>query len=281
MRLSTEDHDRDAAGMTYVYPVVSRRSRGLSIGVNLNPGKACNWRCVYCQVPGLQRGAPPAANLEQLEQELTWLLDQVVNGDFFERQVPEDSRRLNDVAFSGDGESTLCPNFEQAVELVGQILARFDLAGNIPLVLITNGSRVRDESVGRGLSRIAKLGGEAWFKIDRATPEARRKVNDTRGEDEAVLERLSVAATLCPVRIQTCVFAFDGDPPTELDQTEYLALLARALEGGVAIRDVLLYGLARPSMQAEAPRLERLPVRWLEAFSTRIRALGLEVQVHE
>ena len=282
MRLTIDDHDRDSAGLTYIYPVVSRRSRGLSIGVNLNPNKACNWRCVYCQVPGLIRGLPPAADLDQLEAELDSLLARVVHGDFFERHVPEGSRRLNDIAFSGDGESTLCPNFAAAVERVGRLMERYELRGRTSLVLITNGSRVLESEVAPGLAAIARLGGELWFKLDRAGRNDRLRVNDTRAQDERVLERLARAASLCPTRIQTCVFALDGEPPSEREQREYLELLESALAAGTPIRDVLLYGLARPSMQPEAARLERLPLAWLEAFAERIRAgLGLPVQVHE
>ena len=57
MTLGTDDHSRDAAGLKYVYPVVSRRAEGVSVGINLNPNNACNWRCVYCQVPDLVLGA--------------------------------------------------------------------------------------------------------------------------------------------------------------------------------------------------------------------------------
>ena len=58
-RLTVTDHSRDSAGMTYVYPVVSRRAGGVSVGINLNPNNACNWACVYCQVPDLARGTAP------------------------------------------------------------------------------------------------------------------------------------------------------------------------------------------------------------------------------
>ena len=56
--------------MTYVYPVVSRRAGGVSIGINLNPNNACNWRCVYCQVPDLKRGAAPAIELKKFTASL-------------------------------------------------------------------------------------------------------------------------------------------------------------------------------------------------------------------
>ncbi|MBM3871597.1 MAG: radical SAM protein, partial [Verrucomicrobia bacterium] len=40
------DHTRIYRDFTYVYPVISRRSGGLSIGINLNPDKKCNFDCV-------------------------------------------------------------------------------------------------------------------------------------------------------------------------------------------------------------------------------------------
>src|SRR4029450_261208 len=111
MRLSTGEHERDVAGLRYVYPVVSRRAGGVSVGVNLNPNNACNWRCVYCQVPGLVAGKGPPIELDVLERELETLLDAIVRGDYPERHVPADARRLSDVAFSGNGEPTSSPDF--------------------------------------------------------------------------------------------------------------------------------------------------------------------------
>ena len=68
--LTVSDHRRDSAGMTYVYPVVSRRAGGVSVGINLNTNNACNWACLYCQVPELKRGGPPPIDLDRLEMEL-------------------------------------------------------------------------------------------------------------------------------------------------------------------------------------------------------------------
>ena len=44
------DHSRRFEQNLYVYAVLSRRSQGISIGINLNPDKVCNFDCVYCQV---------------------------------------------------------------------------------------------------------------------------------------------------------------------------------------------------------------------------------------
>lgn len=280
MRLTTKIHDRDAAGLEYVYPVVSRRARGVSVGINLNPNKACNWRCIYCQVPGLVRGAAPEVDLGRLELELERLLEALVHGDYMRRHVPEGSRRLNDVAFSGDGEPTTSKQFPAAVGVVRRSLQRFALLGRVRVVLITNGSLVHRREVQEALASMSEMNGEVWFKLDSATPEGRRRLNDTDAGDERVIENLERAASLCRTRIQTMALALDGEPPSEGEQRAYLELLGRVLARGAPVRDVLLYGLERVSHQPEAARLGKLSPAVLEAFADRIRTLGLPVCVH-
>jgi hypothetical protein len=70
----------------------------------------------------------------------------------------------------------------------------------------------------------------------------------------------------------------DGEPPSEDDILAYLARLAEVKE---VVLGVLLYGLARPSYQVEAPRLSRLPHEWMVAMGVRISALGLKVQISD
>jgi len=262
--------------MTYVYPVVSRRAGGVSIGINLNPNNACNWRCIYCQVPGLTRGAAPAIALPQLEQELRRMLDEVVHGDFLQRHVVEGARHLEDIAFSGNGEPTSASEFPQAVALVENVLRDFDLLGNIKLRLITNGSQIDRPGVLEGIARLAHCNGEVWFKVDAATTSGIARINDVHLRPEAVLQRLRSCARQSPTWVQTCVFALDGMPPDETEIGAYLELLQQA---GSDIAGVHLYGLARPSMQPEAPRLGRLPETWLEGLARRIRLLNIEVRV--
>ncbi len=279
MTLTTRDHDRAAAGMTYVYPVVSRRAGGVSLGVNLNPNNACNWRCIYCQVPDLQRGGPPAIDLERLEDELRRLLAAIVHGDFMAREVPEGMRRLNDVALSGNGEPTSAGEFPVVVDLIGRVLADFGLLGQIKLVLISNGSLADKAHVRAGLRAMAGLNGEVWFKFDRATRGGLQQVNDTETDPERHYQRLKTVAALCPTWLQTCMFALDGAPPEAAEVDAWLALLARAASDAVPLRGVLLYGLARASLQAEAARLSAVPEAWLWALARRVEVLGWLVRV--
>ncbi len=262
--------------MRYVYPVVSRRAGGVSIGINLNPNNACNWRCVYCQVPELRRGGPPAIDLVLLENELERFLGWAIDGDFMAKHVPEGVRRLVDLAFSGNGEPTSANEFDLAVELVQRRLDAHGQAGQLPVRLITNGSLLDRKYVQSGIARIGRGGGEVWFKVDAATSSGLARINGSRIRPESVQRRLVRCTELAPTWIQTCLFSLDGRPPDETEMQAYLRLLQPVAP---SLAGVHLYGLARPSMQVEAARLERLDPAWMETFAERLRLCGLQVRV--
>jgi wyosine [tRNA(Phe)-imidazoG37] synthetase (radical SAM superfamily) len=277
--LDVLDHSRHSAGLTYVYPVVSRRSGGVSVGINLNPDNACNWRCIYCQVPNLRRGAAPWIDTPKLVAELRGFLHELLHGDFMEQQVPASMRRLVDIAFSGNGEPTSAKGFDGIVGLVGEVMAEFGLVGRIRLVLITNGSLTHRGEVQEGLRRMAELGGEVWFKLDSATPQGMRRINNAPQSPQRVRGHLRTAADLCPTWLQTCIFALDGAPPSPEERAAYLDFVGEVVGEGVPLQGVMLYGLARPSLQSEAPRLSRLPEEWGRAFAAEIESLGLPVKL--
>lgn len=276
-RLEVTDHSHDSAGMTYVYPVLSRRAGGVSIGINLNPNNACNWRCIYCQVPGLRRGSAPRIDLVLLERELNSFVEGVQQGDFMYVRVPEEARRIADIAFSGNGEPTSAASFQRAIEIAGKVLQAHGLEGGVKIRLITNGSQFGRARVQEGVRRLGELGGEVWFKVDAGTREGFRQINGADLAPEAVTRNLRRSASLCPTWVQTCLFALDGEPPGEEYLTAYLSLLRQAGTGNLA--GVHLYGLARPSMQAEAPRLSRLSPETMEEIACRLRNAGLTVHV--
>jgi wyosine [tRNA(Phe)-imidazoG37] synthetase (radical SAM superfamily) len=280
LKLTTGDHDRDKAGLRYVYPVVSRRAQGVSIGINLNPNNACNWRCVYCQVPGLVRGAAPELDLALLERELGSMLDLATTAEWMERHVPEGSRRLNDIALSGNGEPTSSEQLEEVLGIVERVLAARGLLGRLRVILITNGSLALLPRAQSALRKLAAIGGEAWFKLDAATNEARRAMNDTRMDEERVLESLVACARIVPTFVQTMALDYHGPSLDGDEERAYLQLLLTAAKRGAELRGVLLYGYARASHQPEGPELRALPAEALDALGGRIAsATGLSVRV--
>ncbi|MDR2637858.1 MAG: radical SAM protein [Zoogloeaceae bacterium] len=276
--LAITDHRRDQARLTYVYPVLSRRAGGVSIGINLNLNRACNWACVYCQVENLRRGTPDAVDLAMLEGELRSFLQEALQGDYLLRHVAESAyRKLSDIAFSGDGEPTSAVEFPAALERTAAVMREFHLSGRLPLRLITNGSLVERKRVRDALERLAAAGGEAWFKIDRGDPEGMFAVNQVRDTPEAVLRRLRLCAGIVPTWVQTCWFARRGEAPGKEAREAYLALLSQAAD---VVRGVHLYGLARGSQQSAAAELERLPDAAMLAWGREIeKKTGVRVQV--
>lgn len=277
-QLTVTDHTRDFTGMRYVYPVISRRAGGVSVGVNLNPNNACNWRCVYCQVPDLRRGDAPPVDLALLRAELEDFLRELQEGEFMRRHVPEGARRIVDVALAGNGEPTSAREFPDVIALVNGVLRDRGLERQLVLRLITNGSRAARAAVQEGIRRMGAGHGEVWFKVDAGSPAVRRRVNSVVMKTESVVRNLRTVAGLCPTWVQTCAFGWGQDLPLAEDLQAYLDLLRAA--GPERLQGVHLYSLARPSLQPEAPALRRLSIEELETIAAPIRALGLEVQVN-
>ena len=279
--LSIKDHNRFQEGFEYVYPVVSRRAGGLSLGINLNTNNACNWRCIYCQVPDLIRGAPPPVDLDALEEELSVFLSQILIGSYLEDQVPKGQRRLNDIAFSGNGEPTSTPNFADAVKTIHGVRVRANVPEVVKTVLITNGSLMHQHKVMKGVKDLAAINGEVWFKIDRATVEGAQLINDTKINKSRIMSNLEASAKACPTWIQTCLFKLDGLHPADSDLDAYVQLIGEAVARGIPFKGILLYGLARQSHQPESARLSKLDDGWLNAFAHRLRKLGVTVNCSE
>ena len=276
--LVPEDHNRDVTGMTYIYPVVSRRAQGVSVGINLNVNNACNWRCIYCQVPNLTRGGPPAIDLAQLKQELNSMMQALLHGDFMQRYVAESDRRLMDIAFSGNGEPTTCKQFGEVLDIVAEVMQQYDLIQqDVKVRLITNGSQMDKVEVQAWMKKLAQINGEVWFKIDAGNRAGFARINDIQMTPEAHIKRLKTCAALCPTLVQTCMFALDGIAPSEADIADYLALIKQVSS---EIKGVHLYSVARPSYQPEAPRLGRLDEAWLNQMAERIGTLAIPVYMN-
>ncbi|WP_374349711.1 radical SAM protein [Chitinimonas sp.] len=276
--LHVNDHRRDILGFRYIYPVVSRRAGGVSVGINLNPNNACNWRCIYCQVPDLRRGGPPDIDLALLREELAAMLDELVNGDFMVRNVPESARRLNDIALSGNGEPTASKQFAEVIDLIAEETTRFGLT-DLKLVLISNGSQMYRSEIQTALTTMSRLNGEVWFKFDQAPIDGYSDINQIALSEAQILRHLNFASTHCPTWIQTCMFCRNGEPPGDEAVSAYLAILEKALETGCRLEGVLLYGVARPSTQPEAPQISAAPLDWMEKMARKIEAIGLPVKL--
>ncbi len=283
------DHRRQWRNCRYVYPVVSRRARGISIGVNLNIDKRCSFACLYCQVNRRLRREPMEVQIPRLKDELELALRTIGSGELWEderfAETPLEMRRINDIAFSGDGEPTALPNFDQAVSAAADALANYTKtnkpADPIKIVVITNASHLQSPQVGRALPILDANNGEIWAKLDAGTEEFFRKVNRPAGGItlENILDNILAVSTDRPVVIQTLFFLINGLAPTEAEIDAYCSRLLWLIKNNGNIKLVQLHTIARPPAASNAATL---PDEKLNAIAEIVRKKisPVPVEVH-
>jgi len=273
-----KQHSRSWRDGRYVYPVISRRSRGLSIGVNLNPDTSCNFDCVYCCVDRTNLRPAPPVDLAVLGRELDEMLAAVADGSLFRvapfADIPDSLKRLNDVAFSGDGEPTASPVFPEACAMAAEALARRGLA-TVKLVLITNATLLHRPKVAETLKVFDRANGELWLKLDAGTEAYYHLIERTRVPLRRVLENIGDAGRSRAVVIQSMFLRYRGAPPPAEEIEAYAARLRELRDGGCRIKGVHLYTVARRTAEAGVGPLVDAE---LDAIAERLRPLGLNVE---
>jgi wyosine [tRNA(Phe)-imidazoG37] synthetase (radical SAM superfamily) len=263
------DHARLFEHNRFVYPVLSRRSGGISIGVNLNPDKICNFDCIYCQVDRRSQSETRFVETAALIDELRTTLDLVTSGRIYNTEkfanVPPHLRRLNDIAFSGDGEPTTYKNFDELMHFCAEVKREFDavnlasaarsnLSPSIKMVLITNASMFHRPHVQRGLEILDANNGEIWAKLDAGTDEYYHLIERTTIPFRQILDNITAAARIRPLVIQSLFMRVAGDPPTAAELEAFCTRLNEITTAGGQLKLVQIYTVARrPAESYVAP----------------------------
>ena len=240
-------HPRAFEGNRYVYPVLSRRARGISIGVNLNLDKTCNFHCVYCQVDRAEKAERQEVDVDRLTAELDRTVDLVTSGRIYQtgrfESTPPELRRLNDIALSGDGEPTTCPKIDEVVAACADVRRRLT---HVKLVLITNATMFHRENVRRALEILDANNGEIWAKLDAGTEEYYNQVSRGAVPFHRILENLADAAQVRPIVIQSLFMRIHGKGPPPEELAAYCDRLAAITNAGGRIKQVQIHTVARP-----------------------------------
>lgn len=241
-------HSRHYRSNRYVYPVVSRRSKGVSLGVNLNPDKICNFDCIYCQVDRRSEAELDFVALDEVLTELRHLLEIASNGQLYDEEpfcnVPPHLRRLNDIAFSGDGEPTSYRNFDEIVARVAELKRQLGLH-ETKLVLITNASLLHRPVVQRALETLDTNQGEIWGKLDAGTESYFQQIDRTKIPFQQVLDNLLNTAKQRPLVIQSLFMRVNGQPTPTSEIDAYCERLNEIRRGGGKIQLVQIYTISR------------------------------------
>ena len=274
--LTITNHDRNIFQGKYIYPVVSRRAGGLSLGINLNTNNACNWQCIYCEIPNLIRGKPEAIDLLKLENELDYWLDEIINKSFLD-QYTDKKTEFKDIAFSGNGEPTASKEFGAVTKIIIKKISKFNLGHKIKIRLITNGSYISDPKIQKALASIKKFNPEVWFKIDHVRPEEVMAINQINLSTKNLKKNLEACLNKCPTIIQTCLFRIDKKLPKQGALGAYINFLKPYEK---KIKGIHLYSLARPSEQSSKDKLTRLTQAGIEDIAIKIKVLKIPINIY-
>lgn len=271
------EHSRGWREHRYAYPVISRRARGLSIGINLSPSKACTFDCVYCSVDRTVPGNEARVDLDLLASELDGLLRQAADGSLFAEgplaQTPPELRRLNDLAFSGNGEPTAAQEFPEAAEIAANALERRGLTAKV--VVITNSTLLHRAAVARALASLDGRGGEIWAKLDAGTEEHYRLIDRSSVPLERIVANLREAGRARAIVIQSMFAMVHGEPPPEREIDAWLGRLRDLAAGGCRIGGVQVYTCARRTAE---PFVRPLGDAALDAIAERVRGINLPAE---
>lgn len=272
MKLVVTNHNRDIFKTRYVYPVVSRRAGGLSLGINLNTNNACNWQCIYCEVPNLTRGKPDPIDLNLLRVELQDWLKNLVEGDFIEKHT-DPGTRFKDIALSGNGEPTACKEFKSVLRIIEEEFTACKCPTDIKIRLITNGSYLSEKEVQDAWQEMP-LEKEIWFKIDSANTLTIQQLNQVNLTQNQIRKNLESALSVSSTVIQTCLTKINGQLPQESEICEYVRLLKPYEK---KINSIHLYSLARPTEQKTLYSLERLSDKEMIHIADKMDKLSIPI----
>ncbi len=262
-------HDRTFQDNRYVYPVISRRSGGLSLGINLSLRKECNFDCVYCQVdrsktdtdPFMQAAgvADKVVDLSILETELIELIELSISQKIYSHprfiDTPKEYQVLQDIALSGDGEATTSKYFSEVSSLVYEVILRYLKKGvSIKPVVITNGTTLMKEKVRSVLLVFSQLGGGPWVKLDAGTEPEFQQIAETAIPYQTILDNIISFAKIQPIILQTIVY--QKELSLSFDPILMVKRLLEMLSEGATFQYIQLYTLARKTRITNLGSLE-------------------------
>ncbi|HEV8700477.1 MAG TPA: radical SAM protein [Candidatus Polarisedimenticolia bacterium] len=273
-------HPRSYRGSTYVYPVLSRRARGISIGINLNPDTICNFDCIYCQVDRTTEPRVRRVDEERLRLELVALLREARSGALFERpefrSVPDPLRIVRDITFAGDGEPPSYANFKGVVEDVLAI-KKAEGFGDLKVILLTNATLIDRPKVKEAMRLMDRDHGEFWLKLDAGTEDYYRLVDRTTIPFAKVLANILDAARERPVVLQSLFMRVRGQGPAPDEIAAYCDRVSEIVSGGGRVSLVQVYTVARPPAETfVAPLADPEVERIAEEVRRRVPSIPVE-----
>lgn len=243
-----------------IYGPIKSRRLGLSLGINLMPidYKLCSFNCVYCHygftdihTSDLSKNLSDIPKPDEVEEAL-------------ESYLRKD-KNINFITFSGNGEPSLHPDFNEIVDRVKKIRDKY--VPEVQVAILSNSTGSGLPEVKDALSKLDKV----FMKLDCGTSEMFSRINRPAKNVsyEDVVENLM---TLDRIIIQS---VFVGGKITNTDPDEVRDWIDKISQ--IDPLSVQIYSLDRPSASADFKKVDRYILSKIAEET--VRLTGVEVEV--
>ncbi len=243
-------------------PIHSRRL-GTSLGVNLSPrdGKVCTFDCLYCEA-GFNAQGPGTAGLPSRE-EVSRLLDEKLSA------MKSAGQPLDVITFSGNGEPTMHPQFEEIIDDVIALRDRY--YPEVKISVLCNSTCLDRPGVCRALRRVDNN----ILKLDSALDATIRQIDRpnrpglTAGK---LIGQIAGFGRDCIVQTMMLRGEYDGKTIDNTTDEEIDALIDAYRR--IAPRQVMIYSIDR---KTPAEHLQKVSHEELTKIAEKIRSHGINV----
>ncbi len=243
--LTTTLHDRGFYGSeSLIYPVLSRRVKGISVGINTSISKACNFGCIYCEVDRTKKGNFIKFNVPEADSQLRRVLTDIQKG-----KGGFGNEKVKAITLSGDGEPSSLTNFDELIQKIIITRNEFNL-NDSKIVVISNSTGLNRETVKKGLKLMDNNNGELWAKLDAGTEDYFKLIANTRFPFDKILSNILTTSQERPIKIQTCFMNVHGEMPKEEEIMAYCDRVNNILANGGQISAIQLYTVSRPPAES-------------------------------
>ncbi|MFQ6082961.1 MAG: radical SAM protein [Candidatus Aminicenantia bacterium] len=244
-----------------IYGPINSRRLGKSLGINLMPVKykLCSFNCVYCHYGSTQ---VLAKNLHQYQKDLPTPEQFKISLEKALIDLPE----IDFITFSGNGEPSLHPQFEEIVDMTVELRNKY--LPQVKLAILSNSTSLDLPKVRQALSKldlvILKLdaGNENIYKkINRPFKEItyHQIIRDLKGIKDIILQTVFVAGRI--------------DNSTEEAVEDWIEKLSE-----IRPKQVQIYSIDRPTGDE---KLIKVSQERLKEISEKAKELtGLEINVY-
>lgn len=227
---------------TTIFGPIHSRRLGESLGINLSPtdGKVCSFDCLYCEA-GFNAQGSGSTGLPSRNEVYSLLRESL-------SLLKAQSAELNVITFSGNGEPTLHPDFE---EIVNDVIAlRNEFYPNVKISVLTNSTRLDSEAVCRALNRVDNN----ILKLDSAIESTFRKLDRPTSTKTTVKQIIDNLKQFSDTGIiQTMILRGNGIDNTTTEEINALCDAYKAIRP----REIMIYSIDRKTPDPSLTKVSR------------------------